>query len=596
MLNKRKLNLRLRRVFRKKQRQAEDITIQTEEGFDKLVIRRLNRLTNVWRFVISWTMLVLLLCFVVIAQTRQVQTMFLSLQPTSGGSYSEGVVGGYTNANPIYATDTADSTISRLLFSSLLTYDSSNKLVGDLAESWSVDDTDTVYSVKLRPSLKWHDGKDITADDVVFTFDQIKNPDVKSPLFQSWHKTKVTKLDDLTVTFTLPAPFSPFIQGLTTGIIPKHVLVDTPASQLRSALFNTTKPVGSGPFVWSALQTTGATLEETWQQISLKPYAGYHKGSPKLDEFIVKTYPSEDKLIDAYEAKEVDALVDIESIPEEVSKSSDTQIYQPTLTAEVLAFLRSDSDILNNVQVRRALTQSVNIKSVVENLDSPVTIARGPFLASQNEFSNDISQLPFDIDAANKLLDESGWVRPADGGTRQKSDGKLKLTVVAKDSKDQIDVLESLRGAWQKVGVEIESVTLKGTELQDRINSRNYDVLLYGIAIGQDPDVFAYWHSSQFDPRSNPRFNFSNYKSKQADDALVAGRSRTDKALRAAKYKLFLEAWRGDAPAVALYQPRLIYAAPKSLVGFDAETVNSAADRLANVHNWTINKSLQPKK
>ena len=115
-----------------------------------------------------------------------------------------------------------------------------------------------------------------------------------------------------------------------------------------------------------------------------------------------------------------------------------------------------------------------------------------------------------------------------------------------------------------------------------------YDVLLYGISIGQDPDVFPYWHSSQVDVRSANRLNFSEYKSVAADKALEAGRTRTDPAVRVAKYKPFLTAWRDDAPAIALYQPRYVYITRNELAGFDAKRLGSAVDRLDAVHTWTV--------
>ena len=124
--------------------------------------------------------------------------------------------------------------------------------------------------------------------------------------------------------------------------------------------------------------------------------------------------------------------------------------------------------------------------------------------------------------------------------------------------------------------------------MQDLIDNRDYDAILYGISIGVDPDVFAYWHSSQADPRATNRLNFSNYKSAVADRALEAGRSRVDVALRAAKYTPFLQSWSTDAPAQILYQPRFLYITNGQLFGFEPKTMNVAADRFNNVHNWKI--------
>jgi peptide/nickel transport system substrate-binding protein len=118
--------------------------------------------------------------------------------------------------------------------------------------------------------------------------------------------------------------------------------------------------------------------------------------------------------------------------------------------------------------------------------------------------------------------------------------------------------------------------------------SHRYDALLHGITIGTDPDVFAYWHSSQFDVRSANRYNFSEYKSDAADNALQAGRSRVDPALRAIKYQPFLDAWQKDAPALGLYQPRYLYLTRGEVFGLKEHAVNTGVDRLANVDDWMI--------
>lgn len=149
-------------------------------------------------------------------------------------------------------------------------------------------------------------------------------------------------------------------------------------------------------------------------------------------------------------------------------------------------------------------------------------------------------------------------------------------------------VTEKIQKAWQAVGVEVVVTLPDDNDLQTVINERQYDALLYGISIGADPDVFAYWHSTQADIRAPSRLNLSNYKSVPADKALEGGRTRLDATLRTAKYTPFLQSWRNDAPAIALYQPRFLYITRGQLFGFEPKTINSALDRFNDVENWMI--------
>src|SRR6476469_7627365 len=166
-------NLRLRRQLKHSQNQVSDIGAYTEAGLERHLFRRLGSLNNVWRFVTAWVLLVVILISGTIIQIVQLGRYYQSIKPIAGGIYSEGIYGDFTNANPLYATSEVDTTVSRLVFSGLLTYNNSNKLVGDLANSWESDETGTLYTVTLRPNLTWHDGSPLTADDVVFTFKAI---------------------------------------------------------------------------------------------------------------------------------------------------------------------------------------------------------------------------------------------------------------------------------------------------------------------------------------------------------------------------------------------------------------------------------------
>ena len=183
----RAMKLRFRRHLRLQKRQVEELGAQAEQRLEDDFFKRLERLGVVRRFVSSWLLLVILLIGIVVAQVRGLSGYYQVLTAAPGGTYTEGVLGAFTNANPVYATDIADTTVSELVFAGLLTLNQNNQLTGELAESWTVDSAGTTYTVKLRSNLTWHDGKPLTAADVVFTYQIIQNPDAQSPLFNGWN-------------------------------------------------------------------------------------------------------------------------------------------------------------------------------------------------------------------------------------------------------------------------------------------------------------------------------------------------------------------------------------------------------------------------
>jgi peptide/nickel transport system substrate-binding protein len=152
-------------------------------------------------------------------------------------------------------------------------------------------------------------------------------------------------------------------------------------------------------------------------------------------------------------------------------------------------------------------------------------------------------------------------------------------------------VTTQLQRQWLKLGIRLDPEYLSTTELQNSIKFHDYDALLYGIEIGVDPDVFAYWDSSQADIRAAARTNLSEYKNTTADISLEAGRTRINPALRIIKYRPFLQVWQQDNPALGLYQPRYLYITHGMVAGLTDHVINTGTDRFNNVQNWEIRQA-----
>lgn len=581
----RSTKLRWRRKVKQRQRQIEDIGSQTEENIDRHFFRRLGRLYEVRRFIASWILLVVALITAVVIQTRALGDYYLKLVPVAGGIYSEGIIGSYTNANPIFASGEVNTTVSRLLFSGLLTYDTDNKLITDLADNWTVDASGKVYTINIREGVRWHDGEDLTSDDVVFTIKTIQNPDARSPHFTAWQGIKTEAVSPTEVKFTLPNVLASFPHSLTIGILPEHVLADVQPADLRGSLFNTVEPVGAGPFKWQDVEVVGDTAETREQRIALHAYDDYHHGRPKLDEFIVRAFLEEAPLIKSFEEGKLNAVAGALSMP---LKGNDVKELNVPLTGSVMVFLNTQEPMLSDAKVRRALTMATDQKTLLGRLGYASVPVNGPLLPEHTGYRADVLQYGFDLAGAQALLDDAGWKVDPATGIRTKDGAKLSIVLNTLSSAEYALVAGQLQKQWRQAGVELVVESLAQSDLQTSIDERSYGALVYGIIMGLDPDQFAYWHSSQADVRSQRRLNFSEYKSNAIDDALEAGRTRIDPALREAKYLPFLQTWREDAPAIALYRPRLIYTVYGSLYNFSEHGMNTPVDRFNNVHQWMV--------
>jgi peptide/nickel transport system substrate-binding protein len=580
--------LRLRRLLRLRKRQVESFGLQAEEGLERNFFRRLDRLSNVRRFVVTWMLLFVLIAGCVVAQLRTLNSSYQTLQPAPGGTYTEGVLGAFTNANPVYATNPVDAAVSHLIFAGLFTYNEQNQLVGDLAENnIDMNDRGTVYTVHLRPNLTWQDGQPLTAADVVFTYHVIQNPDAQSPLNSSWAGVTVAATDPHTITFTLPNSLSSFKYSLTNGIIPEHILGNTAMADMRTSSFNTSNPVGAGPFTWQALQVSSSDINTREEQVALKPFMHYHGGAPKLQSFVIHSFQDKDAMIRSFQHQELTAMAGLTTVPPELAKDSSVTVNNFPLDAEAMTFFKTSQGVLSDVKVRQALIRGVDTASVIKNLGYPTRQVVEPFLIGQLGFNNAYEQAGYDPLGATEMLDADGWLRGPDG-IRVKNGQRLTFKLYAQDNGEYSVVAKELSDYWKKIGVDVQVLLQNSGDFQTTLAYHSYDALLYGVSVGIDPDVFVYWDSSQADIRSANRLNFSEYKSMGADASLEAGRTRLDPALRDIKYQQFLQAWQADAPALGLYQPRFLYITHGQVAGLNEHTLVSDIDRYDNVQNWMI--------
>ncbi len=583
--------LRLRRSLRQRQRQAEAQSEAFDKQFQHNFIGRFGNLARVKRFTLGWVVLIVVLVLASVMQNLRLDSLYQVERPAYGGVYNEGIIGTYSSSNPIYASGAVDASISHLLYDGLFTYNNHNKLVGNLAEGYTISDNDKVYTVTLKKNLHWHDGQKLTADDVVYTFHLIQNPDAHSPFQSSWQGITITKIDDRKIQFSLQSALGAFPHSLTMGILPQHIVSKIPISELRTNEFNTVKPTGSGPFVWDGLQLGGISGSgKATALIALKANLKYHGGRPHLNSFIFHTYETEDELISAYQKRDVNAMAGLKNKPTDLIKDTSTTTYGFTTTAAVMVFFKTSEGSLADKAVRQALVYGTSRSDILKALNDSYKLVREPVLKNQFAYDPKYAQPLFNQAQAKQLLDQGGWVMGGDG-IRSKDGVDLTFRLYAEDTSDNRIVTKQLKQQWKTIGVNLIVELQQPVDLQTTMELHLYDMLLRSISIGPDPDVFAYWDSSQADPRTN-HLNFSEYKSSTADNSIEAGRTRTDPVIRAIKYKPFLEAWRDDAPAVGLYSPKIYYYSRGEVQGLVEHTINTDVDRYNSVENWSIHKTL----
>ncbi len=571
------LKFRFQRQYRKFGRDISRGRQHIYQYYRQYFLGKWRQFAMIRSFVLLWWGLVFVLGIGLTIQIINLYQMHYGQRPLAGGIYSEGLVGTFKNINPVLPDGSAGADVSRLIFSGLTKVNNEGEIQADLAKRWTISPDGKTYTFYLRNDVKWHDNVPFTAHDVVFTLVAIQNPDSRSPLSGSWQGVKAEAKDDHTVVYTLPKAFTPFIQLTNVGILPRHLLESVEPSSLRVANFNQ-KPVGVGPFKLEEFDTVEGRVQLTANE-------NYYDGKPLLDKVVFKAYETSAAAIDAYSRRQVMGVSRLQ--PGQVDKADDLgdmKIYELTAPDEVGVFFKTTSGPLSGRVVRTALAQATNRKEIVkQNLGGHAMELGSPLMPGR--LGAGAQQPKYNLDAANKALDNDGWQR-GQGGVRVKNGAPLQIKLVTQSNSQYSKVAESIKEQWEKVGARVQITEVDAATLQQSyIRPRKYDALLYGINVGLDSDVYSYWHSAQ---AADPGLNLSAYASTAADKALEGGRTLQDKPTRAAKYKSFVSAWVADNPAVMLYSPTYIYGVSKGVKGITMHKLGEPTDRFYNIESWAV--------
>lgn len=550
----------------------------------KFILKRWRNVRDVRRTIIIWILAVGCLIAAAGLQLFWDQQSYRTETGALGSTYAEAAIGPIDTLNPLFADSPAEDAVSRLLFSRILTYDDTGNLNYDLAEDVAVSDNSLVYTVKIRKNVKWHDGRSLTADDILFTTELLKDTSTRTQI-RGWDSISVKKKDDYTVEFSLESAYAPFEGALTFPILPKHILGDISHESLRENSFGNA-PIGSGPFSFRLLQDVEST--EGRRVVHLVANEKYYQGSPKLARFQVLAVANEAAMTRALKLNEVNGASGLSRDAAAQLSQDQYSVSTQSIQGGVYALLNNDSDILSDKLVRKALQYATNPTEIQKKVGDGTPPLSLPYTNLQ--LMGDVPGAPsFDIAKARKLLDEAGW--KLEGNTRKKDGKELSLSVVTTKNSEYERALETLIGQWRQLGIVINERVIDAADptqnfVQSVLQTRSYDVLLYQLTMGRDPDVFAYWHSSQAIARG---LNLSNYSSDLADDLLASARSSKNETLRNAKHLAFARQWLEDAPAIALYQSTITSVTTKSVHGIKTDSVLiSPEQRYNSVLYWTV--------
>jgi ABC-type transport system substrate-binding protein len=449
------------------------------------------------------------------------------------------------------------SEVQESIFEPLVFFDFDMKLKGLLASSWEMAPDGRAYTFRLRQGVKFHDGTDVNAEAVKFTFDRaLGRVDNRKNRYVTLIEqlTDVQVVDAYTVRFVLEKPMAAFVNNLA------HMgfAILSPAAFRRLGTGFGRQPVGTGPFEFAAWASG--------QQIVLKRFGGYwQKGRPKLAGIIFKIIPDENTRLIALESGQADIVI---GTPEQevgrLRKAGRFDIHLANSLRTVFFMFSQGLAPFSEVKVREAVAAAIDnqgiAKTILEGLHRPATAPT--FAPGVWGVDTTVLGYPFDLNRAGQLLDEAGW-RLGQGGVRQK-DGKpleFPLYVTQNRYPKDMEIGASVQGALQKVGIKAELRTMEWEAYRNAIFNRRLPVFLFGAGVTTgdlDYVITILFHtSSRYTQGNNP-----------AEGTIIEGQTELNAEKRRALYARAQRTIRDQYLWKPVYWQSIIIATAKRVKNF----------------------------
>ena len=545
---------------------------------------------------LRWPLLIVLLALVAIgflltSQQPVLKPVEAVVEPATGGVYAEGLIGSMLRFNPLLDYfNNVDRDVDRLLFSGLVHFNDRGLPQGDLADSWGISRDGTVYNFSIRQNAQWHDGTPVTSDDVIFTIERMREDGSPLPddLRAFWKQVEVKRLDEKTLQFRLPESFAPFLDYLTFGVVPEHLLGELTLSEIIESPFNL-QPVGSGPYRFNQLVVEDGKIIG----LVLSVNKDFYGKVPFIEGIAFRYYPDALSALTAYKEGEIQG---INSIPEEILQEAlqiqDLNIHTGRLSELTLVFLNLNNpqvDFLKDAQVRRALLVGMNRQWLIDRiLGGQAIVADGPIFPGTWAYYDGIEHVSYNADEAVNLLKQAGFTIPAEGGSvRKNADGAaLSLELAFPDEPAHQSLAEAIQRDWGRIGVEVILKPQPYADLIANLDKRLYQAALVDLNLvrSPDPDPYPFWHQAQVSGGQN----YSQWDDRQASEFLEQARITVDLSERARLYRNFQVRFTQELPSLPLFYSVYRYAISEAVQGVRMGSLFDSSDRFATINNWFL--------
>lgn len=469
-------------------------------------------------------------------------------QPRSGGVLKVGIPSDVKGLDPRRVSGRAEEEVWSLMFSTLVRLNKNMEPEANVAKKWTISPDGTEYVFELNRGVKFHNGDELTAEDVKYTYDQVRDPKFGSSSQSLFNLVKdIQVVDPYTVKFILKSPYADFLTASIAGpvgIVPKKY-----AESVGLEGFNRA-PVGSGPFKLARHQLG--------DRLVFKAHADYFKeGLPYLDGVEVVIIPEDSVRLIALENGEIDLIHRFLPVNEKPRLSNHPDLNLSTVSeAGVFNIVFNlDNPTLKDPLVRQAISHAIDRDGIMAKVIREGKPGHTAVIPDMWAYAPDTPRYNYSPDEARRLLAKAGYANGLPDGT---------LTLLGISDITQYKNLATVvQQQLAEAGIPVKLTLKEWTVMFGEVQKGKFDIALYGVGGLSSPDKALYrFHTG--DPN-----NHGHYSNKELDSLLDKARQSSDQAERARLYAQAQRIIHADAPWAFIGYREISAAARKNVRGYE---------------------------
>ncbi len=491
----------------------------------------------------------------------QTNPNLLSSEPQYGGELIWGTSNPPSIINPILTHMSVSTSLVQLIFNGLVKKNPQGEIIPSLAESWDISDDHLTYTFYLRKNVRFHDGVELTAEDVKFTYELIVNDKVdsiyRSSLISVSH---FDVLDKYTIRIVLKKDVQNFIHQLVRFIVPKHLLEN---EDVQNTKFNY-QPIGSGPFKFQ-------NWDKITNEIELVANKDYFEGRPYLDSILIKQYPNKNALWSALMRNEVDLVLFLSKKDYNILKDDPSyNVYRIPLEFNCAIIYNTQDAILNDFEVRKAIAHSIDRKKLISDVSIEGLESVGPLHPDALKGDHLLNLFEYNPHKAKVILMHRGWRDDNKDGILEKEGRDLEIKLlVYEQNEDFKKIVQVLHQRFADVGIKL-SVLLYNDNLQltDEFLQKHKPqawIRFLSSRLSNKYVNLGYWYS-----QSSEFGRLWKYENKKFDEIYESGLIEKDVDERYKLYEEMHDIIYKDQPASFLFVPVSYHAVSEKFRNVDA--------------------------